>query len=276
MMDRKSLEYRHDADQVGLGAGHALSVAIIIAPAIIAAVLMLGVENELHDIIFTSIADAYLQVSTFVAATFSSFTELSAPSIDATAMLEDTVWQVPVLPNRRAPRMWQRHHRGHTICDGAAFFGGVVAALTATMGDAAFLLIAQEPLTGLAMVTLGFVVGTLSGWVINFIHGGDFLRGNHTRADAQIHVERRCIDTSADRLWLLILGPGIVLAGLVAFQFDVDAMFADMLDRQPHFWASSAVCWRSACGLHQVWRQGRCGVLGRRRPCQANDLGHHP
>ena len=35
-----------------------------------------------------------------------------------------------------------------------------------------------------------------------------------------------------DRLWLLILAPGIVLAGLVAFQVDVDAMFAtDMLDR---------------------------------------------
>ena len=61
-----------DATSAGkvLPTGHALSAAIIIAPAIIAAVLMLGVENELLDIIFTSIADAYLQVSTFVAATF--------------------------------------------------------------------------------------------------------------------------------------------------------------------------------------------------------------
>ena len=217
-------------------AGHALCVAIIIAPAIIAAVLMLGVENELLDIIFTSIADAYIQVSAFVAATFLIIYGIERTlKIDATAMLKrDTVWQVPVAAGLGALRG----------CGGAIIvvtqyvtgrlsFGGVVAALTATMGDAAFLLIAQEPLTGLAMVALGFIVGTLSGWVINFIHGGDFLRSSHTRADAQIHVEHDDASTLLlDRLWLLILGPGIVLAGLVAFQFDVDAMFAtDMLDR---------------------------------------------
>ena len=217
-------------------AGHALSVAIIIAPAIIAAVLMLGVENELLDIIFTSIADAYLQVSTFVAATFLIIYGIERTlKIDATAMLKrDTVWQVPVAAGLGAlPGCGGAIIVVTQYVTGRLSFGGVVAALTATMGDAAFLLIAQEPLTGLAMVALGFVVGTLSGWVINFIHGGDFLRSSHTRADAQIHVEHDDASTLLlDRLWLLILGPGIVLAGLVAFQFDVDAMFAtDMLDR---------------------------------------------
>ena len=217
-------------------AGHALSVAIIIAPAIIAAALMLGVENELLDIIFTSIADAYLQVSTFVAATFLIIYGIERTlKIDATAMLKrDTVWQVPVAAGLGAlPGCGGAIIVVTQYVTGRLSFGGVVAALTATMGDAAFLLIAQEPLTGLAMVALGFIVGTLSGWVINFIHGGDFLRSSHTRADAQIHVEHDDASTLLlDRLWLLILGPGIVLAGLVAFQFDVDAMFAtDMLDR---------------------------------------------
>ena len=59
---------------------------------------------------------------------------------------------------------------------GRLSFGGVVAVLTATMGDAAFLLIAQEPITGLMMIALGFFVGTVSGWVVNYIHGHDFLR----------------------------------------------------------------------------------------------------
>ena len=44
-------------------------------------------------------------------------------------------------------------------------FGSVVAVLTATMGDAAFLLLATEPLTGV-MVALGFVAGTVSGWTV--------------------------------------------------------------------------------------------------------------
>ena len=217
-------------------AGHALSVAIIIAPAIIAAALMLGVENELLDIIFTSIADAYLQVSTFVAATFLIIYGIERTlKIDATAMLKrDTVWQVPVAAGLGAlPGCGGAIIVVTQYVTGRLSFGGVVAALTATMGDAAFLLIAQEPLTGLAMVALGFVVGTLSGWVINFIHGGDFLSSSETRTDAEIHVEHDDASTVLlDRLWLLILGPGIVLAGLVAFQFDVDAMFAtNMLDR---------------------------------------------
>ena len=79
------------------GATH-LTVLTILAPAVLAAVLMLTAESELLDIIFSSIADAYLQVSTFVAATFLIIYGLErAMNIDATAMLRrDTIWQVPV------------------------------------------------------------------------------------------------------------------------------------------------------------------------------------
>ena len=214
----------------------ALSVAAIIAPAVLAALLMLGAESELLDIIFTSIADAYLQVSTFVAATFLIIYGIERTlNIDATAMLKrDTIWQVPVAAGLGAlPGCGGAIIVVTQYVTGRLSFGGVVAALTATMGDAAFLLIAQEPLTGLAMVVLGFVVGTLSGWIINFIHGGDFLRSSEIRTDAEVDVEHDDASTPfLDRLWLLILAPGIVLAGLVAFQVDVDAMFAtDMLDR---------------------------------------------
>ena len=214
----------------------ALGVAAIIAPAVLAALLMLGAESELLDIIFTSIADAYLQVSTFVAATFLIIYGIERTlNIDATAMLRrDTIWQVPVAAGLGAlPGCGGAIIVVTQYVTGRLSFGGVVAALTATMGDAAFLLIAQEPLTGLAMVVLGFVVGTLSGWIINFIHGGDFLRSSEIRTDAEVDVEHDDASTPfLDRLWLLILAPGIVLAGLVAFQVDVDVMFAtDMLDR---------------------------------------------
>ena len=109
-----------------------------------------------------------------------------------------------------------------------------MAALTATMGDAAFLLIAQEPLTGLAMVALSFTVGTLSIWVINAIHGGDFLQGRATRPEAEINAEYNDASTPLlDGMRLVILAPGMVLAGLVAFQFDVDEMFATDMLQQP-------------------------------------------
>ena len=227
------------ADQPGQAARsgtNGMSLALILAPALIAAALMLNAEGELLDIIFASIADAYLQVSTFVAATFLIIYGLErALKIDATAMLKrDTIWQVPVAAGLGAlPGCGGAIIVVTQYVTGRLSFGGVVAALTATMGDAAFLLIAREPITGLAMIVLGFTVGTLSGWIINAIHGGDFLRGSRTTPDAKIEAEHDDASTRLlDKLWMLILIPGMVLAALVAFQVDVDAMFAtDSLDR---------------------------------------------
>ena len=212
------------------GGVNRITVLAILAPTMLAAVLMLTAESELLDIIFTSIADAYLQVSTFVAATFLIIYGLErAMNIDATAMLRrDTIWQVPVAAGLGAlPGCGGAIIVVTQYVTGRLSFGGVVAALTATMGDAAFLLIAQEPLTGLAMVVLGFTVGTLSGWIINAIHGGDFLRGSATKPDAKVDFEHDDASTPLlDRIWLAILAPGMVLAALVAFQVDVDSMFA--------------------------------------------------
>ncbi|MEC8643297.1 MAG: putative manganese transporter [Pseudomonadota bacterium] len=227
------------ADQPGQAARsgtNGMSLALILSPALIAAALMLNAEGELLDIIFASIADAYLQVSTFVAATFLIIYGLErALKIDATAMLKrDTIWQVPVAAGLGAlPGCGGAIIVVTQYVTGRLSFGGVVAALTATMGDAAFLLIAREPITGLAMIVLGFTVGTLSGWIINAIHGGDFLRGSRTTPDAKIEAEHDDASTRLlDKLWMLILIPGMVLAALVAFQVDVDAMFAtDSLDR---------------------------------------------
>ncbi len=205
------------------------TLMILILP-VVAAALMLTAQGEPLDIIFGAIADAYLQVSTFVAATFLIiYGAERALKIDATAMLRrDTIWQVPVAAALGAlPGCGGAVIVVTQYVTGRLSFGGVVAALTATMGDAAFLLIAQEPLTGLAMIVMGFTVGTLSGWVINAIHGGDFLRGTKTRPEAKVESSHDDASTPAlDRLWMLILIPGILLAGLVAFQVDVDAMFA--------------------------------------------------
>ena len=236
MMDQDVTEGAADqphqaaGQQAARSSANRMSLAFILAPAFLAAMLMLYAEGELLDIIFTSIAEAYLQVSTFVAATFLIIYGLErALKIDATAMLKrDTIWQVPVAAGLGAlPGCGGAIIVVTQYVTGRLSFGGVVAALTATMGDAAFLLIAREPITGLAMIVLGFTVGTLSGWVINATHGGDFLRGSRTTPDATVEAEHDDASTQLlDRLWMLILIPGMVLAALVAFQVDVDAMFA--------------------------------------------------
>jgi hypothetical protein len=215
---------------------HALHGLVLLLPAFIAGLAMATTNSELGDIIFASVADAYIQVSTFVAGTFLIFYGIEKfLKIDATAALRrDTIWQVPV-----AAALGALPGCGGAIIvvtqyvTGRLSFGSVVAVLTATMGDAAFLLIAQEPLTGMAIIVMGFVVGTLSGWIINAIHGGDFLRGAVGTSNAASDRNEDASTAWVDRLWMLIMIPGIVLAVLVAFQIDVDALFASPFLDQP-------------------------------------------
>ena len=211
----------------------ALHGLVLLLPALFAGLAMVTTNSELGDIIFASVAEAYIQVSTFVAATLLIvFSIEKFLNVDVTAALRrDTFWQVPV-----AAALGALPGCGGAIIvvtqyvTGRLSFGSVVAVLTATMGDAAFLLIAQEPLTGLAIAVLGFVVGTLSGWIINIIHGSDFLRGGIAKEFE--HNE----DSSTrwiDYLWLVLMIPGIVLAVLVATQVDADAFLANPLFDRP-------------------------------------------
>ena len=213
--------------------GQALHGFMLVLPALLAGFTMIITDTDLGEVIFTSIADAYIQVSTFVAATLLIVFGIEKfLNVDVTAALRrDTFWQVPV-----AAALGALPGCGGAIIvvtqyvTGRLSFGSVVAVLTATMGDAAFLLIAQEPLTGLAIAVLGFVVGTLSGWIINVIHGTDFLRGGIAKEFE--HNE----DSSTrwiDYLWLVMMMPGIVLAVLVAFQVDADAFLANPLFDRP-------------------------------------------
>ncbi len=213
--------------------GQALHGFMLVLPALLAGLMMITTDTDFGEIIFTSIADAYIQVSTFVAATLLIVYGIEKfLNIDVTAALRrDTFWQIPV-----AAALGALPGCGGAIIvvtqyvTGRSSFGSVVAVLTATMGDAAFLLIAQEPLTGLAIAFLGFVVGTLSGWIIDAIHGSNFLRGGIAKEFE--HNE----DSSTrwiDYLWLVMMMPGIVLAVLVAFQVDADAFLANPLFDRP-------------------------------------------
>ena len=129
-----------------------------------AAGLFLTSEHGLVEIIFGSVADAYLQVTTFVAGTFLLiYGAEKFLKVDAVAALRrDTSLQVPMAAALGAmPGCGGAVIVVTQFVTGRLSFGSVVATLTATMGDAAFLLLAQEPLTGLAMIVLGFVVGSV-------------------------------------------------------------------------------------------------------------------
>ena len=114
---------------------------MLVLPALLAGFTMIITDTDLGEVIFTSIADAYIQVSTFVAATLLLVFGIEKfLKIDVTAALcRDNFWQVPV-----AAALGALPGCGGAIIvvtqyvTGRLSFGSVVAVLTATMGDAAF------------------------------------------------------------------------------------------------------------------------------------------
>jgi len=109
---------------------------------------------------------------------------------------------------------------------GKMSFGAVTAVLTATMGDAAFLLLATEPLTGLGMVALCFSVGIATGVIVNTMHGLEFLRPE----DKQLTLSEipRAPETEIPKrlmlqgiLWKWLMLPGAIIGLLMAAQVDV-------------------------------------------------------
>ena len=137
-----------------------------------------NLENDLFHIIINCIADAYLQVSVFVAGVLLIFYGLeSFFGINLGKKLKNGgVFQVPVASALGAlPGCGGALLVITQFTTGNISFGSVVAVLTSTMGDAAFLLIASEPKTGFFIMILGFIVGLISGWVVDYTHPKGFL-----------------------------------------------------------------------------------------------------
>jgi hypothetical protein len=110
-------------------------------------------------------------------------------------------------------------------------FGSVVAVLTATMGDAAFLLLASRPSTGLFVIVVGVIVGIISGIIVDLIHGDQFMRPQKPQKQVLCCDEK----TSKNKftfyikwqgiMWQWLLLPAAFIALLFSFQVDVDQVF---------------------------------------------------
>ena len=198
--------------------------------------LLISYDPNLFNVVISAVADAYLQVSTFVAATLLIFFSLEKFfNFDLSEKLKRAGYlQVPI-----AAALGALPGCGGAIIvitrylTGNLSFGAVLATLTATMGDAAFLLIAKEPSTGLFIVFVGFFVGSITGWTTDKIHGPNFLRPQNQN-DAN---ENKIIDTTEnensdlksnilDCIWMIILIPSIVIGFGLAFQFKIDELLS--------------------------------------------------
>ncbi len=178
--------------------------------------------GKFGEVIRSSMIDAYIQVSVFVGFTLFVFIGLdSLTKFDVKNFLSKT----------------QKFHVGIAAflgaipgCGGAIIvvtqyiqgrisFGSLVAVLTATMGDAAFLILAIEPSTGFLIFTIGIVVGSISGYVIDFIHGTNFMQAE-TKIKVEFEKINKTFVSNFNFFWLFLFIPGFVLGILVAFQIE--------------------------------------------------------
>ncbi|SYZ81535.1 membrane protein [Vibrio paracholerae] len=117
---------------------------------------------------------------------------------------------------------------------GKVGFGALVAVLTATMGDAAFLLLASQPVTGLYVIGIGVVTGCITGLVINALHRDDFMRPALTGLSNKLRTSC-CSATSAvsfkainlqGLFWKYLLLPASLVAFASSFQIDINQVLS--------------------------------------------------
>lgn len=206
-----------------------------------------SVSPELRQIVLSAIADAYLQVTVFVAATLALvYVFESAFSFNlGRTMARARYFQAPIASFLGAlPGCGGAIIVVTQYTKGLVSFGSVVAVLIATMGDAAFLLIAREPTTGLAMMAAGFTIGTVSGWLIDAIHGNDFMRADEglsrpigpMKSSVLPRIEPSAIWRFANSTWIYLAAPGVVLGLLFAMQIDTDYLFGPLSAMEPTHW----------------------------------------
>ena len=180
--------------------------------------------NNFGDVVRSTLVDAYLQVSVFVGFTLFIFIGMDALTKFNIAFILEKTKKFHVI---MASLLGALPGCGGAIVvvtqyiQGRISFGSLVAVLTATMGDAAFLLLAAEPLTGFFIFGLGALAGSISGYIVDKIHGEEYLQGN-----SKLRVEfEKIVKTFVSKFnifWTLVFLPGFIVGLFVAFQQDVD------------------------------------------------------
>ena len=182
--------------------------------------------NEYGTIVRNILIDAYLQVSVFVGFTLFIILGLdSLTSFNITNFLSKTKRIHVVI----ASLLGALPGCGGAIIivtqyiQGKISFGALVAVLTSTMGDAAFLLLAKEPKMGLLVFLITGSVGIISGYIVDIFNKNDFLIG---RNNLKVNFEKvtKTFVSKFNVIWLTIFVPGFIIGLLSTFQIEVNTL----------------------------------------------------
>lgn len=184
--------------------------------------------GELGGLTRGLMVDAYVQVAAFVAATLMLFygAERLFKFNIGNALRNAKGYQVPI-----AALLGSTPGCGGAVVVVAAYssgnvrFGAVVAALTATMGDAAFLLIATRPDAAMVVLPLSLVAGVTTGWIIDALKIGGMEPDTSSQCELAPLIGRTRIK---DYVYLAIAIPGLVIGISQLARVDLNAIYGDL------------------------------------------------
>lgn len=204
--------------------GHGFRGGGLVRVALLVAVLgALYLSADLRPHLLTALEEAWLAVGVFVAATFVVvFLFERRAHVDGSGLLaRHARYEVPIAAALGAlPGCGGAVVVVTRYAAGQSSFGALVAVLASTMGDAAFLVLARRPEIGLLLIGLGFVVGTISGYVVDAVHGRDFLRGKGVDPSDEPPPPAR-VPSALWWLWAAILVPSLVVGVMGLFAVEV-------------------------------------------------------
>ncbi|WP_282181386.1 putative manganese transporter [Aliiroseovarius marinus] len=181
--------------------------------------------GQLGELTRELMTDAYVQVSVFVAATLLLF-------YGAERLFKFDIGEV--LSNAKGAQVPLAALLGATPgCGGAVVvvaayssghvgFGAVVATLTATMGDAAFLLLATRPDAAAVVLPLSFAIGILSGWIVDRFHTVEYRASTLASCELAPLIGKT---RPQDVTYLLLAIPGLYVGALQLAQIEVGHIF---------------------------------------------------
>ena len=183
-------------------------------------------STELGSIVRSVLVDAYLQVSVFVGFTLFIFLGLdSLTKFDVESFLNKTKkLHVPIATFLGAlPGCGGAIIVVTQYVQGRISFGALVAVLTSTMGDAAFLLLSRDPITGIKVFVIAGITGIITGYLVDLFHNKNYLKINQTIKIEFEKIEKTFV-SKFNLFWMIIFVPGFLLGVITAFQVSLDGL----------------------------------------------------
>lgn len=199
----------------------------LLLPALLIALLA---ASDTRAIVLQVLSDAFLQVSAYVFASLAVYyalTQKLKPEAVGAFMKAHPFYEVIIATVLGAlPGCGGAIIVVTQFTRGVASFGAVVAVLTATMGDAAFLLLAQSPYDALVVMGISMVVGISSGLIVNTIHARDAFMPAHDTLNSHAsdcnESSLTYVQATSVKFWRVVFIPAGIFAVLLSFQVDIE------------------------------------------------------